>query len=103
MCTMADQISSTDSPEELPQEDVPQSMLRALVNQNQRLLEENHRLKARLNIYAEKMGRKKAKLENERNISRMRKADCEDLSRKLWEKTFAMDKLLGKVKDHKAR
>ncbi|KAI3681350.1 hypothetical protein L6452_36142 [Arctium lappa] len=73
-------------------------MLRALVNHNDRFLEENYRLKAQMEIYAKKMGRKKAKLENERMVSRMRKADYEDVFRKLWDKTFEMDKPRSKIK-----
>ncbi|KAI3685154.1 hypothetical protein L6452_34389 [Arctium lappa] len=73
-------------------------MLCSLVNHNQRLLEENYALNARLEVFAKKLGRKKAKLENERMISRQRKADYEDTSRKLWEKTLDMEKLMSKIK-----
>ncbi|KAI3771491.1 hypothetical protein L6452_02656 [Arctium lappa] len=100
---MADILSSANSPPELPNEPVPQSMIHALVNQNQRLLEENHHLNARLEVYAKKLGRKKVKLEKERMVSRMHKNDYEATSRKLWEKTLAMDKLFEKIKTVKSR
>ncbi|KAI3748913.1 hypothetical protein L6452_12334 [Arctium lappa] len=91
-------MSSANSPPELPEEPVPQPMLCALVNHNQRLLEENHARKTRLEVYA-----KKAKLENERMISRQCKVGYEDTSRKLWEKSLAMNILLSKIKTVKGR
>ncbi|KAI3770253.1 hypothetical protein L6452_01380 [Arctium lappa] len=67
-------MSSVDSRPELPEMNVPQPMLLAL------------------------LGRKKAKLENERMLSRHHKSEYEETSRKLWEKSIAMDKLLSKIK-----
>ncbi|KAI3757724.1 hypothetical protein L6452_05267 [Arctium lappa] len=102
---MADLLSSVNSPPAPPppREPVPQLMFQALVNHNQRLLEDNHRLNARLEVYAKKLSRMKAKLENKRMVSRMRKADNEATSRKLWEKIVDMDKLLEKIKVMKSR
>ncbi|KAI3692761.1 hypothetical protein L6452_32583 [Arctium lappa] len=58
-------MSSANSPPELPVKPVSQAMLRSLVNHNQRLLEQNHALNARLEVYAMKLAQKKVKLENE--------------------------------------
>ncbi|KAI3728988.1 hypothetical protein L6452_17633 [Arctium lappa] len=100
---MVDQLSSANSLPPLPEDTVPQAMLRAIVNQNQCLLEEDHDLVSCLEVYEKKIGQKKAKILNERKISHMRKADYEDTSRKLWEKTIAMDKLLAKINNVKSR
>ncbi|KAI3715863.1 hypothetical protein L6452_22851 [Arctium lappa] len=99
---MADHSSSANRPPPLPEDPVSHAMLRALVNQNQRLLEENHDLISRLEVYEKKLGQNKAKLLNGSKISRMRKAEYEDTSRKLLEKTIAMDKLLAKINNVKS-
>ncbi|KAI3693183.1 hypothetical protein L6452_33014 [Arctium lappa] len=93
-----DDDSSAGSPPSPPLEHVPQYMLRALVNHNHNLIEENKQLQAWLEIYEAKMNRKKKKLENARLLEKMRKKDYDDVSRKLWDENILVDKLRKTVK-----
>ncbi|KAI3673152.1 hypothetical protein L6452_39268 [Arctium lappa] len=99
----SDDISSAGSPPPPPLDLVPQAMLRSLVNHNHRLLEENRRLQARLDIYQAKMEGKKKKLEDARMLEKSRKKEYYDLTQKLWDEKLVVQKLEKTVKYLKGR